>query len=138
MRSEQNAASVAQSKLRGIVKKPDKFSGFSLWLSIHNQVLCPNVRDVFTAGGQKEYGISGVRFRNLPKILQVFLSNIDNIVELLHTTDIAFFNELWKMELISKEALYSIWIKKTVVSIAQIYNFDSFNLESWLEKKLKS
>ena len=46
----------------------DKFGRLALWLVTSESVVCPNVRDLFTAGGKDSFTINGKVYNNIPRV----------------------------------------------------------------------
>ncbi len=130
-------------KIKGFVLFPEilskmqtKYDRFTLWLSLQEKVLCPNVRDVYTAGGRGNLTIEGIELLNLPKVLFKFINNIDSIVEAFHKTPISEFGEIWKSKIVDKATLKNYWITSIVQAADEIYDFKDFNFQKWLSIKL--
>jgi hypothetical protein len=75
-----------------------KFDKFTLWLSVKQRVICPNVRDMFTAGGKGGLVLKGSKLNDLPKALVKFLQNINTITEEFVQTDIEKLNDIWRTD----------------------------------------
>ena len=48
--------------------RSDKFARLAIWLVTREAVVCPNVRDIFTAGGKGNYLINDELHTNIPRI----------------------------------------------------------------------
>ncbi len=88
-------------KLKGYILFPellgnrnDKFNRFALWLSTQQGIVCPNVRDQFTAGGQGEI-IIDESFTKVPQIILRLHKNIQKIKELLQQISCEELSECW-------------------------------------------
>ncbi len=101
-----------------ISNRIDKFNRFALWLATRQGVICPNVRDPFTAGGQGIIEYEGLKFSNIPQIVMRLYYNIELIKaqlmvfsyeELLNYWGIGFEDKdryfVWKELIINNSAL---------------------------------
>ncbi len=61
--------------------RSDKFGRLAIWLVTREGVVCPNVRDNFTAGGKGDILVGEKLFKNVPRILINLLSNLDFILD---------------------------------------------------------
>ena len=48
--------------------RSDKFGRLAIWLVTREAVVCPNVRDLFTAGGKRDYTLKGRTYKQVPRI----------------------------------------------------------------------
>ncbi len=62
----------------------DKFSRLAIWLVTREAVVCPNIRDVFTAGGKDDYLIKGKVYKNIPRIFIKLFENTGSVLEILY------------------------------------------------------
>lgn len=117
--------------------KSTKFDNFSLWLSIKQRIICPNVRDAFSAGGRGNINIGKQEFKNIPKSLLKFIQKIDQITSIIQRTTIEEINEIWKTNYSNKEEVYNIWMSKIIEILKLNDNLESFDYKKWLEEKFK-
>lgn len=75
--------------------RSDKFGRLAIWLVTREAVVCPNVRDLFTAGGRKDYVIGGEVYKNVPRIFLNLFSNTPNVVEIIMQTPASELSEYW-------------------------------------------
>ena len=54
----------------------DKFARLAIWLVTREGVVCPNIRDLFTAGGKGQILVGKKTYKNVPRI---FLNLFDNL-----------------------------------------------------------
>ncbi len=90
--------------------KPDKFNKFALWLSTRKGVICPNVRDVFTAGGQEKIILNDNTYLTVPQIIMKIYLNIEKIKLALSTFEIEEIKTYWNCEL-REENKFSKWVE---------------------------
>ena len=69
-----------------------------MWLSVNQRIICPNIRDIFTAGGRKTVSLQNVELQNVPKILSYFMNNIKDIAYELSIMEIEKINEIWRTD----------------------------------------
>lgn len=116
--------------------KQSKFDNFTLWLSVKKRVICPNVRDLFTAGGKRDLIISGQKLIGLPKVLVKFFNKFNLIAKEFSNTDLDKLNDIWNTNYVDRNEVNKRWINDIILSSASIYSFDTFNLEFWLKENL--
>lgn len=117
-------------------KKQSKFDRFTLWLSVKKRIICPNVRDLFTAGGRENKIIGIVKLDSLPKVLVKFIDNIDLIVLEFVSADIEKLNEIWRTDFETRNEINKEWITRIIEASSMIYSFKTFNFEKWIEDKV--
>lgn len=116
--------------------KHTKFDKFTLWLSVKQRIICPNVRDIFTAGGKKTLIIKGKTLINLPKALVKFIQNITQITQEFSSTNIEMLNEIWHTNFKTRDEVNLEWVNKVINSSTMIYDFDTFNFKKWIKDEL--
>ena len=75
--------------------RSDKFSRLSIWLVTRESVVCPNVRDLFTAGGQDDILIGDKVYKNVPRIFVKLFENIDSVRDILFKATAQELTEYW-------------------------------------------
>ena len=75
-------------------KSNDKFNRFAIWLSSTKAIVCPNVRDQFTAGGRSVLTINNDKLV-VPQIYLRLYNNIEKIKEMLQETSADILSEYW-------------------------------------------
>lgn len=84
----------------------DKYVRFANWLVSKNLIVCPNVRDQFTAGGMAV--ISGIAFpKGFTKLLE-HLEHVQKSSQKIKLEEICYY---WKIKTIKRNDLLSEWIK---------------------------
>ena len=86
--------------------RSDKFGRIAIWLVTREAVVCPNVRDLFTAGGKSDYIIGKKVYQKVPRILLNLFDNIPSIVETIIQTSAS---EYWETKTNEKSKLFD-WI----------------------------
>lgn len=90
--------------------RSDKFGRFAVWLVTREAIVCPNIRDLFTAGGKEDYIISGKKLENIPQIFIKLFKNIEGVLEELINTPAKELNDFWNLK-VSERNKIEIWIK---------------------------
>ena len=93
-----------------VSNRTDKFNRFALWLSTRQGVICPNVRDVFTAGGQGVINFDNSVYSNVPQVIVRIYQNLAKIKTALSTIDIEELKAFWNCEL-QEEDKFSKWVE---------------------------
>ncbi len=88
----------------------DKFGRLAIWLVTREGVVCPNVRDLFTAGGKGEILIGKKIYKNIPRIFLNLFDNIDFVIETLVQTTSIELSEYWGIKISEKKKI-SDWIE---------------------------
>ena len=79
--------------------RQDKYSRFAIWLVKNEGVVCPNVRDAFTAKGRADILLNNKEYRQVPRIFINLFENINSIFEILVKTSAIELTECWSKEL---------------------------------------
>lgn len=103
-------------KNRGMIYFPelfgnsnDKFGRLAIWLVTREAVVCPNVRDLFTAGGKNNFIIGSKVYQKVPRIFLNLFENASNIVETIIQTSAFELSEYWETKTTEKTKLFD-WI----------------------------
>lgn len=89
--------------------KSDKFGRLSIWLVTREAVVCPNVRDLFTAGGKGIISIKGKTFINIPRIFMNLFTNLDKVIAAINNTSAIELSEYWGKNTTEKDKFMD-WI----------------------------
>lgn len=73
----------------------DKFGRLAVWLVTREAVVCPNVRDLFTAGGREDCVVSGIDYKMVPRVFLNLFNNIPRIVEIIMQASVSELSEYW-------------------------------------------
>lgn len=118
--------------------KQTKFDKFTLWLSVKKRVICPNIRDLFTAGGKESITINEHKLEELPKALVKFIQYINAITQEFLSTEIEELNNIWNTNFKTRKEVNSEWVSRIIEASTMIYNFGTFNFKKWIEDKLST
>lgn len=112
-----------------VTNRVDKFNRFAIWLSTREGVVCPCVRDIFSAGGQGIIDFEGVNYSTVPQIIMRLYNNIDKIKDILEMIELEELREYWQCDLQEGDR-FSTWfdliitnsksIIKTPIPLSQI------------------
>lgn len=98
-----------------------KFDNFSLWLITNESILCHNLRDIFTAGGRKDFNTQKVSYTNIPQVVYKLLVDINLVTEILKNTTAKELAYYWKTP-IKENAKISVWQSLVIQNIKKGYN----------------
>ncbi len=87
----------------------EKYGRLAIWLVTREAVVCPNIRDLFTAGGKSDYVIGKKVYQKVPRIFLNLFDNMPNIVETLIQTSAFELSEYWETKTSDKTKLFD-WI----------------------------
>jgi hypothetical protein len=76
----------------------DKFNRLSVWLVNEHGVVCPNIRDIFTAGGQGNVDYNNKIYNNIPQIIIKLVDSINDIKSTLTNSDIVDLACFWNIK----------------------------------------
>jgi hypothetical protein len=90
--------------------RQDKYSRFAIWLVKNEGVVCPNVRDAFTAKGRSNILLNNIEYKQVPRIFINLFENIDSIIEVLVNTSTLELTEFWGEKTTDKRKIKD-WIE---------------------------
>jgi len=82
--------------------RTDKFNRLAVWLVNSEGIVCPNIRDVFTAGGQGLIEWKQNHYSGIPQIIIRLSNSIDELKDLLNETDCEILEKYWSMPVKNK------------------------------------
>ena len=109
----------------------DKFGRMALWLITSESVVCPNVRDLFSAGGKGTIIIKGISYLNVPRIFLNLFENISQIVETIVSTPAIDLSDYWKTTTTEKQKLMD-WIELVNTHAEKGRNVTHFDIKQML------
>lgn len=74
--------------------RPDKFNKLAVWLVNFESVVCPNIRDIFTAGGRAAIHIDNKV--HIPQIISKLLHSLNQIESYLYHYNINMLEYYWQ------------------------------------------
>lgn len=105
-----------------------KYNRFSVWLSTVESIICHNIRDIFSAGGQKNIEFEGNTYLT-PKVIYHLIKNIEEIKAILATIDIVEIEQYWPNYKYADD-MYSLW--KNMIAYNYNERVGKFPLEKYL------
>jgi hypothetical protein len=109
----------------------DKFGRLAIWLVTREAVVCPNVRDLFTAGGKSDYLIGKKTYRNVPRIFLNLFDNVLSIIETIINTSAFELSEYWETKTTEKNKLFD-WIDLVAEHSKKIQDAKHLNIKQIL------
>lgn len=92
-----------------IGKSSSKFNRVSIWLSTSQGIVCPNVRDLYTAGGRTDLVIENKLYKNVPRIFQKIYEKRKDIYVALQDSDNEELAQYWGLGKIDDR--FEAWLK---------------------------
>ena len=127
-------------KIRSMVYFPelfgnsnDKFGRVAIWLITGEAVVCPNVRDLYTAGGKVDLSIKDKTYKNVPRIFLNLLNAIPEIVETILQTSASELSEFWEIKTTDKRKIFD-WIDLVSEHSKKIQDASHLNLKEILSQ----
>lgn len=90
---------------------PNKFNGFAIWLINSKGIVCPNIRDIFTAGGTGKIIWNRTDYTRIPKIIIELVEYLPIIKEKLNHFDDLLLKQYWQDVKVDR---YKQWVSLVV------------------------
>jgi len=123
----------------GMVRFPEVFKGnynqFTLWLYENESVICPNVRDYFSAGGQAQITWKNKKYTKIPKVIIKLNSLNDIISKILDESSKSELMTSWNKKDIKD--IKASWIELVYNNLVQQTNFKDHSFRKKLKGFLK-
>jgi hypothetical protein len=114
----------------------EKFGRFAIWLVTREAIVCPNIRDMFTAGGKGKIVIGKNVFSNVPRIFLHLFENFDSIIETLILTSPSELSDYWGFKTTEKRKV-SDWIELVAENSKKISDAKHLNIREMLKTMTK-
>lgn len=111
----------------------DKFGRLAIWLVIREAVVCPNVRDLFTAGGKSNFIFKEKILQNVPRIFVNLFANAKEIALAIQNTNETELSEYWDIKTTEKKKIND-WIDLVHQHSQKIPDAKHLNIREILEK----
>jgi len=72
-----------------------KFARLAIWLVTREAVVCPNLRDLFTARGKDRFTIDNQTYDEVPRIFITLFQNMVTILKVLEDTPASMHSTFW-------------------------------------------
>jgi hypothetical protein len=108
------------------------FNRCAFWLYENESVICPNVRDQFSAGGTGSLIWNKKTYNAVPRIIINLVVSLDEIKEILNTSSVETLSHFWGNEFKNR---YLYWIDLIVENTRKLYL--PFDLKDLLIEKMR-
>ena len=78
-------------------KRTNKFNRLAIWLVNREGIVCPNVRDIFSAGGQGTIEWNGKHYTGIPMIIVKMSNSLTEIKSILNEIEKEELENYWNM-----------------------------------------
>lgn len=93
-------------------KQPTKYSRMAIWLVTREGIVCPNIRDMFSAGGQGSIHDGDSVILQVPRIIVHLLDRLPAIREQIERTPAPQLSEFWEIPT-TEATKWQDWMKLT-------------------------
>lgn len=115
--------------------RSDKFNRVAIWLATRQSIVCPNIRDLFTAGGKVDIFIGSKTYEKVPRIFLNLFNNLPLILENITHISSVELSEYWNMKTTEKDKI-SDWIDLVSESAKSIRDAQHLNLKKILAQQI--
>ncbi len=112
-------------------RRQDKYNRFAIWLVKNEGVVCPNVRDAFTAKGRADIFLKNKSYKNVPRIFVNLFENIDSIIKILSNTSAIELTEYWNKKTTERKKIRD-WIEIVAVNSKSVEGAKHLNIKQML------
>ena len=109
----------------------DKFGRLAIWLVTREAVVCPNVRDLFTAGGRNDCIIGEKIYKKVPRIFLNLFDNVPAIIEIIMQTSAIELSEYWEIKTTDNNKIFD-WIDLVAEHSKKIQDARHLNIKQIL------
>ena len=104
----------------------DKFGRLAIWLVTREALVCPNVRDLFSAGGKGTIVIGTKIYNNMPRTFMNLITNLYLIVQIISKTSAIELSEYWGIKTTeeSKISDWADWVSHYSKRISSLKHLD--------------
>jgi hypothetical protein len=114
----------------------EKFWRFAIWLITREAIVCPNIRDMFTAGGKGKVVVGKNVYSNVPRVFLNLFENLNSIIETLIITSAAELTEYWGIKTTDKKKVLD-WIELVDENSKRISDAKHLNIKEILKDMIK-
>jgi hypothetical protein len=115
--------------------RQDKYNRFAIWLVKNEGIVCPNVRDTFTAKGRANITINGKEYIRVPRIFINLFENIDSILKLFPSIPSSELSDSWGIKVTKTDKLLN-WIKLVSKNSKSVRDTEHLDIEEILKNYL--
>jgi len=109
----------------------DKFARLAIWLVTREGVVCPNIRDLFTAGGKGQILVGKKTYKNVPRVFLNLFDNLDYIIETIGQTSSIELSDYWGIKTSEKKKIAD-WIELISLQSKKISDAKHLNVKQIL------
>lgn len=88
----------------------NKFERLAIWLITRESIVCPNIRDIFSAGGRDSYNLGCKTIPDVPRIFVNLFDNMQEIAKIIKYSAANELSEFWNIKTSEKSKSYN-WIE---------------------------
>ncbi len=104
-----------------ISNKLNKYSKFAIWLSTKEGIVCPNVRDIFSAGGRENYTLNNKTYRRIPKILINLFKAGPALYTIINQSNSLTLSQYWGIK-VNEKNKFELWTNLIQENASTIYD----------------
>ncbi len=112
-------------------KSANKFQKVTTWLVTQESIICPNVRDQFTAGGKEDIVLNGIKYAEVPRSLINIISNYKELKKIIMNTSREELSYFWDFTTYDDSKI-SDWKKLTAQNLAQLKKISKAEIDQIL------
>ena len=133
---QQNISSLAMLYFPEVFgNTPKKYQNIPVWLLTNFSVVCPNIRDLFSAKGQGTIIIGDKSYRNAPRIFINLFNNLGFIIEFISQTSPLELAECWGISTTEKSKI-SDWIELVSDYSKKFYDVETLNIKQMIYDRM--
>jgi hypothetical protein len=115
--------------------RSDKFNRVAIWLATRKSIVCPNIRDLFTAGGKVDIIIGTKKYDRVPRIFLNLFQNLPQILENIVKISPIELSEYWDIKTSEKNKIFD-WIDLVSESAKSIRDAQHLNIKEILTEQI--
>lgn len=115
--------------------RSEKFNRIAVWLATRQSIVCPNIRDLFTAGGKVDIIFGTKTYERVPRIFLNLFNNLTQILENIMQISAVELSEYWEMKTTEKSKV-SDWIDLVSESAKSIKDAQHLNIKEILTEQI--
>ncbi len=115
--------------------RSDKFNRVAIWLATRKSIVCPNIRDLFTAGGKVDIIIGTKKYDRVPRIFLNLFQNLPQILENIVKISPIELSEYWEIKTSEKNKIFD-WIDLVSESAKSIRDAQHLNIKEILTEQI--
>lgn len=109
-----------------------EFNRFAFWLYENESIICPNVRDQYSAGGTGKITLENKTYSEIPKVIMKLTDSLADIKDILNNAHDETLSYYWEKTIKDK---WSNWIYLIIENTKHMKL--SFDLEKYIKEKIE-